>query len=321
MTSLRGRAAPRETAVILALTGPRSARPRAGSGRYAQAVSDYELGAFLRARREAVSPAEVGLPTGDRRRTPGLRRAELATLAGISVDYLVRLEQGRDRRPSFQILNAIADALRLTADERDVLRRAAKAASGGVCPVAEPPARSVRPSVRTLLERLEPTPAYVLNRLSDVLALTAGYARLVGPMGLLDRQPPNLARYVFTDTRARNTFPEWDRVADERVADLRFRTPGDDPHIAELTTELATTAGSAFRDRMRTPPRRPRHTGVETLVHPEVGELRLTYETLELPDAADDQRLIVYLPADDASSAALDRLTHGHTGTLRAVTG
>jgi transcriptional regulator with XRE-family HTH domain len=288
-------------------------------------VSDArnELGVFLRSRRESVTPAEVGLPSNARRRTPGLRRAELATLAGISVDYLVRLEQGRDRHPSPQVLGALADALRLSAGERDLLRRAAKETSGGggfLCPEAGPPPRAVRPTVQALLDRLEPAPAYVVNRLTDVVAFTTGFERLAGPIGLLDAQPPNLIRFVFTDPRARAAYPAWDRVADERVANLKTESRRSDPHIAELTAELTITAGAPFTDRMAAPPTFPERTGVERLTHPGVGELRLAYETLDLPDA-DGQRLVVYLPADEATSAALDRLTGRQPGTLRAVTG
>jgi len=144
-------------------------------------VSDNELGAFLRARREAVTPDEVGLPAGARRRTPGLRRAELATLAGISVEYLTRLEQGRDRHPSAQVLGALAGALGLSAEDREQLRRLGKATGGNVCPAVEPPAGSVRPTVQALLDQLEPTPAFVANRLGDVLAYTIGYERLASP--------------------------------------------------------------------------------------------------------------------------------------------
>jgi transcriptional regulator with XRE-family HTH domain len=284
-------------------------------------MSDNELGAYLRTRREAVAPADVGLPGGTRRRTPGLRRAELATLAGISVEYLVRLEQGRDRHPSAQVLAALADALRLSGDERHHLRLLAKAAGGDghlLCPAGEAPARSVRPTVRALLDRLEPAPAFVINRLSDVLASTAGFASLAGPLGLLDAEPPSLVRFVFTDARARAAYPDWDRVADELAANLRLESSHGDRHAAELVEELTITAGAPFTDRLAAPPIVPRRTGVERLVHPDVGELRLAYETLELPD---DQRLVVYLPADQATSATLDRLAGRQPGALRAVTG
>jgi transcriptional regulator with XRE-family HTH domain len=294
---------------------------RGGTSPYTLAVSDNELGMFLRGRREAVAPADVGLPAGARRRTPGLRRAELATLAGVSVEYLTRLEQGRDRHPSAQVLVALADALRLSLDERLHLRRLAKVTGGhSLCAGAEPPTRSVRPTVRALLDRLEPAPAIVLNRLSDVLAFTTGYERLAGPIGLLDGRPPNLVRFVFTDARARAAYPEWDRVADEQVAGLKSGSSRADPHVGELVDELTVTAGAPFADRLQGPLGLPQRTGVERLVHPGAGELRLAYETLVLPDA-DDQRLVVYLPADDATSAALDHLTGRQPGALRAVTG
>ncbi len=282
-------------------------------------MSDNELGAFLRTRREAVTPAEVGLPNGSRRRTPGLRRAELATIAGISVDYLARIEQGRDRHPSAQVLAVLGDALRLSADERVHLRRLAKAIDGD-CTAAEPPARSVRPTVQALLDRLEPGPAILLNRLSDLLAFTTGYERIAGPIGLLDAPSPSLVRFVFTDARARAAYPEWDRIADEHVANLRIASGLADPYVAELVEEMTIIAGALFTDRWQAPPTVPERTGVELLAHPEVGELRLAYETLELPNA-DDQRLIVYLPTDPATSAALDHLTRGRPGALRAVTG
>ncbi|QKW08427.1 helix-turn-helix transcriptional regulator [Streptomyces sp. NA04227] len=282
-------------------------------------MSDNELGMFLRIRREAVTPAEAGLPTGPRRRTPGLRRAELATLAGVSVEYVTRLEQGRDRRPSAQVLAALADALRLTPSERIHLYRLTKGADPGfTCRGAEPPARTVRATVRALLDRLEPAPAVLLNRLGDVLAHTAAYERLAGPVGLLDGSPPNLARFVFADDRARTVYPDWDRVADEQVAALKQGPFRADADIAALADELTVTAGPAFTARVDTLPGLPKSNGVTRLVHPEAGELRLAYETLELP-ADDDQRLLVHLPADEATSAALDLLVGRRPGTLRAV--
>ncbi|WP_405569725.1 helix-turn-helix transcriptional regulator [Streptomyces sp. NBC_01167] len=282
-------------------------------------MSDNELGLFLRTRREAVTPAEVGLPAGSRRRTPGLRRSEVATLAGVSVEYVTRLEQGRDRRPSPQVLSALADALRLTPAERMHLHRLIKAADGGfTCRGDAGPSRTVRPTVRALLERLEPAPAVLLNRLSDQLAWTDGYARLAGPVGLLDGTPPNLARFVFTDERARTLYPGWDRVADELVATLKEGPFRADPHIAFLADELALTAGTGFSERVESLPGLPRSTGVTRWAHPEAGELRLAHETLELP-ADDDQRLLIHLPADEATATALDRLTGRRPGGLRAV--
>jgi transcriptional regulator with XRE-family HTH domain len=278
----------------------------------------HELGQFLRARREETAPESVGLPTGVRRRTPGLRRAEVATLAGVSVEYLTRLEQGRDRNPSAQVLGALADALRFTPEERVHLRYLGKASAGMICPNGSSPATEVRPTVRALLDRLEPAPAVVLNRLGYVLASTTGYERLARPVGLLDGRWPNLIRFTFADARARTAYPDWDRVAAEHVAQLKSEVRRGDQHARELVDDLIVIAGIPFTERMERPGGPPSRTGVDRLAHPEEGELRLAYETLELPDA-DEQRLIVYLPADDATSAALDRLAGRRPGALRAV--
>jgi transcriptional regulator with XRE-family HTH domain len=282
-------------------------------------VSENELGIYLRTRREAVKPADVGLPEGARRRTPGLRRSELATLAGVSVEYLARLEQGRDRRPSGQVLAGIADALRLTATERVHVRHLAKAASGDMfpCTGAAPPARTVRPTVRALLDRLEPAPALLVNRLGDILARTNGYERLARPLGILDDDAPNLARFVFTDPRARTAYPEWDRIADEHAATLRLAASLADPYVADFLDGLAIIAGTAFTDRLTTPRTPPSRIGEERLIHPEAGELHLEREVLDLAEA--DQSLLVYLPLDESTSAALDHLTGRHPGALRAV--
>lgn len=282
-------------------------------------MSDNELGLFLRVHRETVTPAEVGLPSGPRRRARGLRRSEVAALAGVSVEYVTRLEQGRDRRPSPQVLSALADALRLTAGERIHLHRLTKAAYPGFnCRGGATPARTVRATVRALLDRLEPTPAVLLNRLSDILAHTSGYEALTRPVGLLDAAPPNLARFVFTDSRARTAYPDWDHVADEQVAALKQGPFRADPDIASLADELAITAGDAFTRRTHAIPAMAKSSGVLRLVHPEAGVLRLAYETLEL-SADDDQRLVVHLPADAATAAALDGLTGPRSQPLRLV--
>ncbi|WP_419996340.1 helix-turn-helix domain-containing protein [Streptomyces boninensis] len=285
-------------------------------------MSDNELGLFLRVRREAVTPAEAGLPTGSRRRTPGLRRAELATLAGVSVEYVTRLEQGRDRRPSAPVLGALADALRLTTTQRVHLHRLAKTSEPGFSCRGVPaaPAMTVRPTVQALLDRLEPTPAVLVNGLGDLLAWTTGYERLAAPAGLLDGDPPNVARYVFTDPRARDTYPDWDRVADQQVAALKQGPYLRDAGGAGLADELTVTAGAEFTGRLERVPGLPDASGVTRFVHPEAGELRLAFETLELP-ADDDQRIVTLLPADPAAATALDGLAGRRPGALRAVSG
>ncbi|WP_040781299.1 helix-turn-helix transcriptional regulator [Nocardia pneumoniae] len=286
-------------------------------------MNDNELGLFLRTRREAVTPAQVGLPSGPRRRTPGLRRAELATLAGVSVEYVTRLEQGRDRHPSPPVLSALADALRLSPAERVHLHRLSKSVDSGFsCMGDAQPPRDVRPTVRAILDRLEPAPAVVVNRLTEVLAYTDGYHRLMAPTGLFagPATPPNLARFVFCVPEARTFFADWEHVANETIATLKQGPFRADAHIAALADELTVTVGPAFADRVDKVPSLAAATGVTRLAHPDAGPLRLAYEVLDL-SADDDQRVIVYLPADDATAAALDTLTGRRPGALRAVSG
>ncbi|MCX5044632.1 helix-turn-helix transcriptional regulator [Aldersonia sp. NBC_00410] len=284
-------------------------------------MSGNELGLFLRSRRESVTPVQVGLPTGARRRTPGLRRSELATLAGVSVEYLTRLEQGRDRRPSAAVLATLADALRLGTAERMHLHRLTKEADPGFrCRGDVAPSSDVRPTVRALLDRLEPTPAVVLNRRTDILAWTEGYRRLMAPAGLDPTDAANLTRFVFTEPRARAFYPDWSHVADETVARLKQGPFRNDPHIAAFADELTLTAGAEFADRAESVPSLAPTSGITRLAHPDAGPLRLSYEVLELA-ADDDAQLLVQLPADEASAAALDRLAGLRSGALRAVSG
>lgn len=270
-------------------------------------MTDNALGAFLRARREATAPAAVGLPAGSRRRTPGLRREELASLAGVSVEYLTRLERGSDRRPSTQVIGALADVLGLSPDERVHVYRMVKVVSGEVCVQAQPPSRTVRPTVLALLDRLEPAPALVVAPHCDVLACTDGFRRLAAPIGLFDATEPNLVRFVFGDARARAAFPDWERVADERAAALRAAADLGDRTAAALADELSITEGSEFARRYAAGGALPAWTGVERWEHPTAGPLRLAFESLPLP-GPEDQRLVAYLPADTAATAALAAL-------------
>ncbi|WP_433383847.1 helix-turn-helix domain-containing protein [Actinoplanes sp. CA-142083] len=266
---------------------------------------DNELGLFLRSRRETITPAELGLPAGDRRRTPGLRRAEVAALAGVSVEYVTRLEQGKDRHPSAAVLGALAGALHLSPSERVHLHRLSKGLEPGfTCRGDAAPAREVRDSVRAVLVRLEPTAAVVTNQLGDLLAWTSGYQWLAASAGILDGDPPNLNRYVFTDRRARTTFPDWELAADQRVAELKQGPFRADRHLAALADELTVTAGDAFERRTREIPGLPAPHGIQRWTHPEAGDLRMAFETLDLP-ADDGQRLVVHLPADTTTENAI----------------
>lgn len=262
-------------------------------------MGDNELGTFLRTRRGEVTPAEVGLPPGTRRRTPGLRRAEVAMLAGVSVEYLIRLEQGRDRHPSAQVLAALAGPLRLTAAERAHLHRLTKNSGASCVGLAQEPVRTVRPGLQAVLDNLEPAAAMVVNQVGDVLAWTTGFRRLAGPIGLLDGEAPNLNRYVFADPRSREAYPDWAHVADQQVAALK-----DGPPRPDFADELTALAGTEFTERAERVPGLPRAHGVLRLEHPEAGSLRLTYEILAVPGDT-GLRLVIQLPADEATAGAL----------------
>ncbi|GAA4589376.1 helix-turn-helix transcriptional regulator [Planotetraspora phitsanulokensis] len=273
------------------------------------------LGDFVRAKRDSIQPETFGLPERGRRRSPGLRRSDLATRAGVSVEYLTRIEQGRDRNPSVAVVNALADALSLDPSERNHLRYLAKI-TGGECsahtrPV--PPRRDVRPSVLETLRLLEPGIAVVTNRLGDVLAYTSGYESVMGEIGLLDTGTPNLTRYVFTDPGARTFFADWDDVADEQVFDLWLAPSVENSEW--FTAELAPVAGPDFTRRLNrhVVPRR----GVLRLNHPSGHELRLLRETLDL--SSDAQQLVVLLPADEATAQSIDQLRRRPSGRLRAI--
>ncbi|MBC2907427.1 helix-turn-helix domain-containing protein [Streptomyces cupreus] len=273
------------------------------------------LGDFVRAKRDSIQPESLGLPERGRRRSPGLRRLDLAARAGISVEYLTRIEQGRDRNPSIAVVNALADALSLDPAERNHLRYLAKI-TGNECSAharPAPPRRDVRPTVLETLRLLEPGIAVVTNRLGDILAHTSGYTSVTGGSGLLDSDHPNLTRYLFTDPRARAFFADWDDIADEQVFDLWLAPSVENSEW--FTSELAPTAGPDFTRRLN------RHTvpqrGDLRLNHPTGTELRLRRETLEL--SADGQQLIVFLPADEATAQAVDQLRHRPPSRLRAI--
>ncbi|MFC7624216.1 helix-turn-helix domain-containing protein [Microlunatus sp. GCM10028923] len=273
------------------------------------------LGGFIRAKRDSIQPETLGLPDRERRRSPGLRRLDLAARAGISVEYLTRIEQGRDRSPSPAVVNALADALGLTLPERDHLRYLARLSSSpcGADVRPEPPRRQVRPSVLATLRLLEPGLAIVTNRLGDVLAHTTGFRAIASDTGMLDADPPNLTRYVFTDRRARTIFVDWDAVADEQAFDL-WLTPTVE-NSEWLTTELAATGGPEFTDRLRH--HRVPDRGPLRLDHPTGPRLTLLRETLELP--GDGQQLVVFLAADDQTAETVDDLRRRSSGPLRSI--
>jgi transcriptional regulator with XRE-family HTH domain len=264
-----------------------------------------QLADFLRRRREAIRPAEVGLSDGPRRRTTGLRREEVAMLAGMSVDYVVRLEQGRSSQPSTQLLTALARALRLSDDERTHLFHLA----GHQPPPADGVARQARAGLVRMLDLLRDTPALVMSDLGEALAQNRMSLLLHGDFGRFAGDRRYLIYRWFTDeaARARHVASDRDRHARQLVADLRAaagRRAGD-PEVEGLVSRLREASpefGRLWSDHEVA----VRRADQKTLVHPRVGPIRLDCETLVTPDLG--QELLVLTPADDDARERLDLL-------------
>lgn len=258
-----------------------------------------ELADFLRRSRARLTPADVGLTGGARRRTPGLRREEVAQLAGMSADYYTRLEQARGPRPSRQMLAALARALRLTEDERDHLFHLAgeepSPAHRRGDPSYDRAAAHVRPALLLVLDRLHDTPAQVMSDFGDVLAQNALAAALVGDVSSGPPGQRNIVRRWFTDPAARELFPAEDRdgLARGQVANLRavLAARPDDPRPAALVAELRASSAE-FARLWETHEVAVRRSSSKRFQHPVVGLLELDCEVLL--SAEHDQRLIVY---------------------------
>ncbi len=266
-----------------------------------------ELAQFLRSRRERLSPEEVGLPSAGRRRTPGLRREELATLANVSIDYLVRLEQGRDTNPSAAVLSALAEALRLSDDDRRHLTiLAMKTNNVELCPAPRPLVSQVRPTLVALLHSLNPTPAFILNPVYDLLAWNQAWERLTASLGVTEGDPPNLVRYVFLNPMGRQALPDWHIAADNLAAGLRAAGTrwGSDPRFEDLVRELRSAPDFLERWEAHVTER----VGAQTLriAHPDAGILRIGVEVLLAQEA--EQRVVSWLPGDEATQSAMSSL-------------
>ncbi|MCK8680944.1 helix-turn-helix domain-containing protein [Streptomyces lichenis] len=271
-----------------------------------------ELSEFLRSRRARLKPEDVGLPEfGRHRRVPGLRREELAQLAGVSVAYYTRLEQGNGRNVSLEVLDAIARALRLTEAERNHLTHLAKPAEKKRKRAAANRPQTVRASVRHLLDALDGVPAYVLGRRLDVLAWNRMAAALLGDFAALEPQERNMARQVFLSPHARELYVDWEAKATEVVSFLRMYAgcSADDPQLSVLVGDLSVRSPE-FRAMWAKHTVAEKGHGVKRLAHPVVGELTLAYETLKVPDDH-DQSLVTYTAEPDSPSAdALRLLAH-----------
>ena len=259
------------------------------------------LGEFLRARRAALTPVQAGVVTSGERRVPGLRREELADLAGVSVPYLTRLEQGRDRHPSPQVLAALAASLRLDAAETRYLQR-----------LAEPPPPSqaqqppvLSPAVQDILDGLADRPALVLSPYRDVLAATP-LATAVCP-GFTAGQ--NILRYIFLDPSSRNVYINWSEVAVEAVRTLRAAAhPATCDDRQQLLVRELTDGSREFAALWARHEIREKTIGEKRFRHPLAGELVFTYTTLAI-NGSDRQVLSVYRAAPGSpSQQALQRL-------------
>jgi transcriptional regulator with XRE-family HTH domain len=264
-----------------------------------------ELGAFLRSRRARVRPDEIGLAAPGRRRVPGLRREELAQLAGVSADYYVRLEQGRAGHPSDGVLDAFARALRLDEAERAHLYDLARPTRRRRRP-ARP--ERLRPELQLLLDALERVPAFVVGRRMDVLAWNRLAAALVVDFGSLPPEQRNTAKLVFLDEDMRSQYPDWPEAARETVAHLRLlagRHP-DDPALAELIGELSMKSEQFRRWWARHDVREKTH-GRKQILHPLVGPLTLFHESFALRGDP-DQVLVTYVAEPGSPSDTALRL-------------
>ncbi|MFD7494725.1 helix-turn-helix transcriptional regulator [Streptomyces sp. NPDC059832] len=260
---------------------------------------DADLGDFLRSRRARIQPEDVGLQAYGRRRVPGLRREEVAQLAGVSVDYYIRLEQGRGPSVSDAVLDAIARVLRLDETEHTYLRTVARPKSRASAPASS---QRVRPGLRLVLDSLTAAPAFVLGRRMDVLAWNALGDAVVGfsRMPVAER---NMPRQVFLEPAARKLYPDWAAVAAETVAYLRLDAGlhSDDKRLATLVGELSLKSDD-FRRLWADHQVKSKTYGVKRIDHPVAGELVLPYETLGA--AGDpDQCLVVYTPEPGSETA------------------
>jgi transcriptional regulator with XRE-family HTH domain len=267
-------------------------------------VTASKLGDYLRARRERLRPDEVGLPTGERRRVPGLRREEVALLAGISAEYYLRLEQGRDQHPSDQVLDSIARALRLDTDAETYLHELAK-------PV-RPTRRKARPErvsagVRSLIDNWATTPVMVHGHYMTTLAANP----MAVALSPFFAPGVNTLRAAFLEPGMREFYRDWDGMTAKAVAYLRSVVGGalDDPKLAELIGELSLRS-DRFRTLWARQDVRQKTSGTTLLLHPQVGPLDLHYEKFALPGTSGQMLVTYHAERDSPSYERLQLLSH-----------
>jgi transcriptional regulator with XRE-family HTH domain len=291
----------------------RGAGPR--SRHRADELRRSELAAFLRSRRERITPEEAGLPRGGRRRTPGLRREEVAQLAGVGVTWYTWLEQGRDIHVSEQVLEAVARTLMLDPHERSHLYTLAGAQEQTI----EKECQAVVPALQVLLDQLEPYPACVQNARFDVLAFNRCYGRMIGDLESMPFEDRNAIWLAFTHPQWRETMVDWEDAVSRMVGQYRAAMA---EHVAEPAWKCLVKrlhqASPEFTEvwdlhEVKTPENRTKR-----LLNWQVGLLRLDYTHLWLGPRF-ETRMITYTPADEDTRERLSRLHEIITAAARAV--
>ncbi|MFH9067561.1 helix-turn-helix transcriptional regulator [Streptomyces coeruleorubidus] len=272
-------------------------------------TADNHLGDFLRARRADLGPQDVGMASYGTRKVAGLRREEVAVLSGVNTDYYARLEQGRERNPSPQVLDSLTRALQLGTDARAHLYRLAGATPGHQ--LAAHTAEQISPALRQLMDGYPNTPAFVFDRTLDILATNALADALYAPFDPAD----NLARMTFLDPAGRHFYTDWDRAAQATVANLRHAA-GFDPNAPRLRALVRTlTEHSATFTRLwNAHTVRGKTQDAKHLRHPDVGPLTLTYQAFDVTDAPGQQLVIYHAEPGSPSAQAL-----GLLGSLHAT--
>jgi transcriptional regulator with XRE-family HTH domain len=269
--------------------------------------SREEIREFLISRRARITPDQAGLPAyGGNRRVKGLRREEVALLAGVSVDYYVRMERGNLTGASEAVLDGLARALQLDDAERDHLFDLARAKHGTPARPRRSKQVSVTPGVQQVLDAITDAPAWVRNARHDMLATNRLGRALYAPVLADPRRPANTARFIYLDPAAREFFVDWERAADDVAAMLRSEA-GRNPHdklLIELIGELSTCS-ETFRTRWAAHNVRFHRTGHKLLHHPVVGDLDLDFEGMELPSHPGLTMLVYTAAAGSPTADAL----------------
>jgi transcriptional regulator with XRE-family HTH domain len=259
-----------------------------------------ELADFLRRKRESIKPEDVGLPNGGRRRTPGLRREEVAQLAGVGATWYTWLEQGRDVRASLDVLEALAKALRLSPAERTHVILLGR---GEEAPPCKPPAERISPTVRRLVESLGPNPSYVIGRRWDYLAWNRAACAVFGDFARLPKAARNHLWQIFMDPSRRELLADWEQGS--RLAVAKFRADSarhlGDPSFEELIQALRESSREFCKMWKRHEVATAGH-GRKEIRHPDVGTMLFEHAVFH-PTDFPDQRLILYSPVPETDTA------------------